>query len=258
MTSADRYAQIEALRTSLEPAHEKRVRRALIRQGERALVAYQAGASPELAAAYVKADELTEVLTRLYQEVGVTFARQDYDALTEQYAKAQGQAYETKAEAPTEVVTSWLGRLRQFITRGEASKRIKDMVDTTRKLVTQTLQEVAQEGLSIPAGVKRLRERVAELAPSRAISIVRTEIVSASAYGSLMGAKATGLKLDKLWISTKDGRTRSSHAVANGQAVPLDSTFTIGGFPAKFPGDPMLPPSESIRCRCAIGYKPIH
>lgn len=40
------------------------------------------------------------------------------------------------------------------------------------------------------------------------------------------------------------------------QVVPLDGLFDVSGYPAKFPGDPELPPSESIMCRCTLIYQP--
>jgi hypothetical protein len=55
---------------------------------------------------------------------------------------------------------------------------------------------------------------------------------------------------ERLWLSTDDHRTRSTHEEADGQRVPLNSPFIVGGFELAFPGDPSGPPQEIIQCRC--------
>jgi hypothetical protein len=41
----------------------------------------------------------------------------------------------------------------------------------------------------------------------------------------------------------------------DGQTVGLHESFDVGGYAADHPGDPSLPPSESIQCRCAIVFQ---
>jgi hypothetical protein len=95
----------------------------------------------------------------------------------------------------------------------------------------------------------------------RAERIVRTEVIAASGHGSMVGAQAAadafGIDLEAEWLATVgDGRTRESHLEANGQRVPLGGLFSIGGYPARYPADPMLPAAQRIRCRCAVVYVP--
>lgn len=49
---------------------------------------------------------------------------------------------------------------------------------------------------------------------------------------------------------TLDRRTRDSHFKADGQRVPLDGKFTIGGYECDHPGDQHLPVHEAANCRC--------
>jgi hypothetical protein len=56
----------------------------------------------------------------------------------------------------------------------------------------------------------------------------------------------------KTWSTVIDGRERPTHNAANGQTVASDAPFTVGGAHGMYPGDPILPPSESINCRCAV------
>lgn len=58
--------------------------------------------------------------------------------------------------------------------------------------------------------------------------------------------------LEKKWISRKDDRVRHTHVLADGQSVSIYGVFTVGGFPLKYPGDPMGPPQEVINCRCCV------
>ena len=241
----ERYRLFEAARVAYEPRYVRRLTAALNASIAPALAAADAGAAPEVCAALVQAAPLRAVLVELYQRVGVAFAKAEYRQLTRQ----------RKAFAPPPVVTGWLNRLRHFLTT-EAPARLKDMVDTTRTLVTTTLVKAGEMGLGVEESARLLRQKVAELTPGRAVVIAQTELVAGSNYGSFIGAEATGLALDKYWIATKDGRTRPSHVVADQQTVDMKALFTVGGYAAKYPGDPMLPAAEVIRCRCAIGYKP--
>lgn len=55
---------------------------------------------------------------------------------------------------------------------------------------------------------------------------------------------------ERVWLSTDDARTRSTHEHADGQRVLLGQPFNVGGFELRFPGDPSGPPQEVIQCRC--------
>jgi hypothetical protein len=59
-----------------------------------------------------------------------------------------------------------------------------------------------------------------------------------------------GTEYERIWLSTSDSRTRSTHRAVDGQRVALSSPFIVGGFPLAFPGDPTGPPQEIIQCRC--------
>lgn len=54
----------------------------------------------------------------------------------------------------------------------------------------------------------------------------------------------------KQWVARHDERTRSTHAAANGQRVPLDQPFSVGGAALDHPGDRRGPAGEVINCRC--------
>lgn len=54
----------------------------------------------------------------------------------------------------------------------------------------------------------------------------------------------------KQWVARHDERTRSTHAAANGQRVPLDQPFSVGGAALDHPGDRRGPVGEVVNCRC--------
>jgi hypothetical protein len=247
MAALDEYHAHRARLDALESRYTPKVRRALVRSVERCAAAVEAGGGIDMAAALVDRKPVEEALALLYVGAGLPEAKYTYASLTE------GQ----KAQAPPTTATNWADRLKRFITT-EGAAAVRGITETTRKLVRAVLSEAAEAGDSVQVAARKLRARVAQVSKERAVAIVRTELVAAGNYGSLVGAQATGLKLEKWWMATPDGRTRPSHAVANGQGAPLqDGLFTVGGEHCRYPGDPVLSVGERARCRCAIAYRSI-
>lgn len=58
--------------------------------------------------------------------------------------------------------------------------------------------------------------------------------------------------LQKRWVSRMDAAVRATHAVANGQTVPVGERFEVGAYSMKYPGDATAPPGETANCRCVI------
>lgn len=63
-------------------------------------------------------------------------------------------------------------------------------------------------------------------------------------------AQAQGLSVQKMWDATLDDAVRPEHARLDGKRVPIDGTWNMAGYEVSHPGDPSLPPSLSINCRC--------
>lgn len=151
----------------------------------------------------------------------------------------------------------WQERVRRFLMT-EGAEMVSAITDTTREQVRQVLLEGMREGFGVEKMARRLEEEWEDVARVRSRRIVRTEMIAASNYGSLEGAKATaeaaGLALKKEWIATPDDRTRDTHLGANGQQVAMNERFTVGGYGARYPGDPALPADERVQCRCAVAF----
>jgi hypothetical protein len=59
----------------------------------------------------------------------------------------------------------------------------------------------------------------------------------------------------KRWQATGDDRTRPSHLEADGQQVPINEPFEVGGSALMHPGDPNGPPDLIINCRCTMTFE---
>lgn len=212
------------------------------------------------AAKAVKAqsDAWTTLITGIHQDVGAAFAKATYGELQDE-AKARGivnyEQHEQKAVAPDTValVDDWLTRVVEMMLTTGAAK-VKGITDTTRKRIQH---EIAQ-GIANEETIDQIVTRIDTLyldsiIPNRSETIARTETISASNQASMFGARATGLDLDKEWIATRDGRTRPDHADADGQRVPLDQPFVVGGVEMDAPGASGVA-EEDINCRCTQGY----
>lgn len=68
-------------------------------------------------------------------------------------------------------------------------------------------------------------------------------------------------RIRRLWIYTKDGKTRPAHRhggipTMNPDGVGLREPFKApGGYTIMYPGDPQAPASLTIQCRCTLFYK---
>lgn len=189
-----------------------------------------------------------ERLQAIYQAMAVasmvTFGTRIIDQ-----GKSLGHKLETKDFAAT------MTQLALRYIAGEAiRRRITSVSETTRNRIISAVRRGYDEGEPVPTIADRILDNARQLSVIRAATIARTETHSAANYGSQAAAKETGLPLSKEWISAEDSRTRPTHDRANGQIVPMDSAFRVGGARLMFPGDPDGPPDETINCRCTVGY----
>lgn len=130
-----------------------------------------------------------------------------------------------------------------------------------RQMVTSHITQGILQGESIPHLSKRLLKTVNNDKVA-AVRTARTAVTSAQNAGRQSvydKAKSMGLNLQKEWLATLDGRTRHDHGMADGQRVPLDGEFTVGGYKMKYPGDMSAPGWLVYNCRCTtITVEPSH
>lgn len=146
----------------------------------------------------------------------------------------------------------------------QIDNRLVRAADPVWEHVRANLRDGIAKAEAMPDLAKRvdasLRELGAENWSGRAETIARTETIGAFNNGRLGAgralARAVGIPerdVYKAWLSTRtDHRTRPTHIVADGQTVRLNSRFRVGGAVAWSPGDPTLPASECVNCRCTV------
>lgn len=130
--------------------------------------------------------------------------------------------------------------------------------DEVYVLVQREIATALRDGLPGPDLADRIDDVLDATATprwtNRAAVIARTETIGAlnggRADGQATMARRLGGDFERVWIATRDSRTRPSHVLADGQRVPLGSMFTVGGAQLRWPGDPLGPPGEVIQCRC--------
>jgi uncharacterized protein with gpF-like domain len=146
-------------------------------------------------------------------------------------------------------------RIEVFI-ETRMGRKITAIDETSREMIRRAIEKGISEG----KGMEQIADdidRAVDLEPivaNRAMVIARTEVISASNFGSQLGARSTGLQLEKQWLATPDTRTRDSHADADGQTRKLDEEYIVGGEALMFPGDPQGSAENVINCRCTEVY----
>lgn len=196
----------------------------------------------------------------------VTVATEDHGAVIERILlRAYGQTGELFGERSVEETTKMLTSIEQkdaesiFDERfrrwaaSNAAAKVTQIADTTRKQISRIIESV--EGSSVDDVARAITNRISSIGRARAAVIARTEIHTASNAANTMGANATDVVRRKEWIAASDGRTRESHAIANGQVVERDEKFQVGAANLAFPGDPEGPAMETVQCRCVLGWQ---
>lgn len=123
-----------------------------------------------------------------------------------------------------------------------------------QKIVSNITQAVLQ-GKSIHDIAKSMAD-VVGMNKASAVRNARTAMTGAQNAGRQQAyerAEAMGIKLQKEWIATLDGRTRHSHGMADGQKVDINGMFKVGGCKMRYPGDVANGTAEEIyNCRCTM------
>ena len=126
----------------------------------------------------------------------------------------------------------------------------------TRDAVGKIIRSGLEEGQSI-GQMQRTLVQSRSFSPSRALTIARTETTRAVSAGSIEAmkeAEARGVRMQKQWISARDGKQRDTHKIQpggmDGQKVAVGEDFeSPSGATGNGPGE-MSTAAENINCRC--------
>jgi hypothetical protein len=136
-------------------------------------------------------------------------------------------------------------------------------LDTRENLLSNVPDEIhadimrsIEEGLNAGETRKELMSRIStafdEIKKSRAETIANTETAAAFNYARDKAMREAGVT-HKRWLHSQSPlikEPRPTHVAADGQIVPIDEPFDIGGVPMMRPGDESAGPDEIINCHC--------
>ncbi|MFI9463767.1 phage minor head protein [Streptomyces xiamenensis] len=146
----------------------------------------------------------------------------------------------------------------------DLSRTLVERLSGLPRRVWDRLRAATSTGLARGEQLPELRARLGQQATleewdGTIRTMTRTETMSALNSGGLAAAideqDRTGRTWTKTWVATLDGRTRPSHAAADGQTRPIGEPFTVGAARLQHPGDPLAPPGETVNCRCTATYR---
>ena len=169
----------------------------------------------------------------------------------------------TKDFTINEFLSEWSRRLLQFLIN-ESSVRITNV----RRNFIEYIQEVLAQGIADGKDISEIATDLQLLIQRRdfyrwqALRIARTETTAAANFASIVSADVSGVVSDKMWISTRDARTRRKpknkfdHCNMNGVKVGVNEDFIVSGEKMRFPGDPKGSEGNVINCRCSSAIVP--
>lgn len=194
--------------------------------------------------------ELEAVLKKRLLQMALIFGDRTLARLDSVAKSAGPMEHKNARERFEAVIVQWVSL--------HALDAANSITRTLKEAVRSVLQESFQDGTGEAGTAKLIREKVGrKLSASNAARIARTEMHTASTIGADEAARSTGLEMVKEWASAEDGRTRPSHAQADGKEVGIDESFDVGGEALMVPGDPGGSPENIINCRCTTLYHPV-
>ena len=211
-----------------------------------------------------------EQLDRTIEVVGVYFAKTTFKDIRKAY---EPLTITKMGGLPSD--QEWAGFVKYTLGK-RAGERITAITDSSRdqaiKVVKRTLGQAAQEGMGTSQMSQLLRDNLnsewGEISTYRAARIARTEVTMASNLGSLTGAERSGEPMFKVWLSTRDRRTRRRRRKQvfdhygtfptgpDGEKRDLDEKFTLTGEHLMHPGAYGGSAANVIHCRCTMYYEP--
>ena len=188
-----------------------------------------------------------------YRRVGVDFARSTYKSL-------KGYDDRELKEDITQLERMWEQYMAAFVAE-KAGPKIESVRRTLLATYRREIDRAVQQGLDEGWGVDKIGREILRQGRRtekwQAMRIARTEVLSASNYGSAQGAEATGEPLVKEWLISPSPDQREDHLAMVGTTIDYEQHFILPTGERLFlPGDPEGALEEIINCRCGVSFKP--
>lgn len=142
----------------------------------------------------------------------------------------------------------------------KVASNITAISETTRENVRGVIMGAYESGLSVQDAASAIRDYAPAISESRSVLIARTEFVGLVNGGSVAATQvvqeATDSTYYKQWMTAPGAEypRHEDYDGLDGQTVPLDGVFDVGGELLAYPGDPDGDPSEVCNCRCDLAY----
>lgn len=190
--------------------------------------------------------QLLDLQTQIYTEIAPDFAKLAKNSID-------------KVTKKNDEIEQWI-ELARLYAESEAANRVVNISNTIRNDITNIILLALDEGFGSEETAIYLQKQTKGISLQRARVIARTEILTASNYGQMLGYRSTGIELKKRWITARDSRVRDekfNHVSMNGKEVPLDEPFIVSGERMMHPGDTNASAGNIINCRCVIAAIPV-
>lgn len=116
------------------------------------------------------------------------------------------------------------------------------------------LREELAQGIVNGENKVQLTERVSKVfghEKKNAGVVAQTEVGAVSNAGAIESYRQSSVVPEKQW-HTSGPNPRPDHIAANGQIVPLDQEFQVGGEGLRYPGDPNGQAKNVCNCHCSV------
>lgn len=197
-------------------------------------------------------NDMFDILSDLYKEVGVDMANDQFDVLTSFTAKASPFFLNT-----------WRDFMTNYILANMAN-RVTKINDTTRKKIQETIAIGFTLGLDEEKMAEFLQTRIEAFNRYRAVMIARTETAEAANIAKDRSAEdwenETNEKLYKVWIHRYAKEPRDWHInLDNNKAIPKLQPFLVYDNKGRMtemqrPHDPAGGPTNNVNCSCVVVY----
>lgn len=236
-----------------EPALKAQYEKVILRASKRASLAYKRHATVVMAAA-----KKPQALPDLDEVIDGEALRASARAATAAARRRMARASLSAMSAETDWHRLAVQTMYQ-IAEQQAGIQAERLVAQVRDVARATIGNAVVEGWTVPQTAAQLRSAIEGVSESQATMLARTDLIQTANAASLTTARQVASEdanpLFKRWLATADARTRLEHVMADGQVVPVDAPFSVGGVDLMYPGDPSGPDDLCINCRCTLVYQ---
>lgn len=144
-------------------------------------------------------------------------------------------------------------RVETFLEQ-EVFNRAEYVTKTTQKIVEKKINDGRENELDEEEIASSLNEEMDD--PERILMISETEVHGAREFAMYETVNRASRHYHKEWLAVGDEKTRADHSSADGQIVPAESTFIVGGESMDHPGDSSASARQVVNCRCSMRMIP--